>query len=141
MGGQNMARAQIKGKLTSRVGRPVAFRAPGDVGKKGGSGWKGKIIDEVWADLALNESPPHGTECPNGKFCDGDFSFCAQLIEWTEAKYTNHLKNIRLAYYRRRCGEDGWEYASQMTVCTYPEIVHDLCRLTLGKTDWFPETG
>jgi hypothetical protein len=25
---------------------------------------------------------------------------------------------IRLAYYRRRTGEDWWEYASQMTVCS-----------------------
>ena len=133
--------AQIKGNLTSRIGRPVAFGAPGDVLVKGGTGWKGQIIDEVWADPSLNKSPPHETKCSNGKFCEGDFSFCAQLIEWTDAKYTNHPRMIRLAYYRRRCGENGWEYASQMTVCTYPEIVQELCRRTLDKIDWFSGTS
>ena len=88
----------------------------------------GEIIDEVWVDSELNSSPPSPT-IPGDW---GDYSFCAQLIEWATGE-----RKIRLAYYRRRCGEDHWEFASQMTVCAEPETIRQLCQKTLRKRSWF----
>ena len=49
---------------------------------------------------------------------------------------------IRLAYYRRRCGEDFWEFASQMTVTAEPPIIKALLVRTLAKKTWFqPEAS
>jgi hypothetical protein len=43
----------------------------------------------------------------------------------------------RLAYYRRRCGEDFWEYASQMTVNAEWKTIKAFLENTLAKTEWF----
>jgi len=43
-----MSFAKIKGKLSSRIGRPVHFGPPEDVKRKGGGAGAGSIIDEVW---------------------------------------------------------------------------------------------
>lgn len=126
-----MSFAQIKGKLTSRIGRPVRFGAPQDVHGKGGVAGQGTIVDEAWVDTSLNETGPHPQPCD--EHCWGDYSFCSQLIKWSDGA----PDMIRLAYYRRRCGEDFWEYASQMTVTAEPTIVKTLCEKTLAKEDWF----
>jgi hypothetical protein len=71
-----MSFAKIKGKLSSRVGRPVSFGPPQDVKGKGGVAGGGIIIDEAWADPDINEKPPHPQACD--AHCWGDYSFCSQ---------------------------------------------------------------
>lgn len=127
-----MGYAKIKGRLTSRIDCAVTFGAPKDVDAKGGRGSRGVIVDEVWADESLNSRDAHLNPCPIGINCWGDYSFCSQLIKWTDGTHT-----IRLAYYRRRCGEDFWEYASQMTVNDTWETIKSLLEKTLGKKTWF----
>jgi hypothetical protein len=126
-----MGFAKIRGKLRPRIGSPVQFGAPKDVVQKGGKPVSGTIIDEVWADPDVNGVKPH-TNCQMGPECWGDYSFCAQLIEWDNGDHS-----IRLAYYRRRCGEDYWEYASQMTVNSDWATMKNLMERTLAKTTWF----
>lgn len=116
-------------RLKSQIGKSVRFSAPKDVGKKGGGASVGKIIDEIWVDPDLNESPRHPAPCPDSPNCWGDYSFCAQLIEWSDADRSH---SIRLAYFRRRCGEDHWEFASQMTVNSDVETIKALCERTLA---------
>jgi hypothetical protein len=125
-----MSFAKIRGRLTSRIGRPVNFSAPQDVSTRGGDGGSGVIIDEVWADSSVNDSPPHDQPCDD--HCWGDYSFCAQHIEWADGN-----RKIRLAYYRRRCGEDFWTFASQMTATSDADTIKKLLESTLGKVDWF----
>jgi len=125
-----MSFAKIHGHLTSRIGRPVNFGPPQDVLQKGGSGGAGTIIDEVWADQAINTAPVHEQLC--GNWCWGDYSFCSQMIEWDDGR-----RMIRLAYYRRRCGEDFWTFASQMTVTSEPETIKALLDRTLSRRNWF----
>jgi hypothetical protein len=127
-----MGFAKIRGKLTSRIGRSTRFGAPQDVKEKGGKEGYGAIIDEVWADETVNDSEPHQKPCRRGKECWGDYSFCSQLIEWADG-----TRSIRLAYYRRRCGEDYWEYASQTTVNSEWQTIKTLLEKTLAKTQWF----
>src|ERR1700730_12634818 len=124
-----MGWAKIKGKLSSRVGWPVTFGPPADVRKGGGAAIRGKVIDEIWVDESINRSDPKPVGSGN-KW--GDYSFSAQLIEWDYGE-----RGIRLAYYRRRLGEDWWELASQTTVCSDPATIKRLCELTLSKKDWF----
>jgi hypothetical protein len=124
-----MGWAKIKGKLTSRVGRSVNFGPPADVKKAGGGSNTGTIIDEVWVDEKLNASPRNRNTASQNW---GDYSFCAQLIEWDYGE-----RGIRLAYYRRRAGEDWWELGSQTTVCAEPAIIKRLCELTLNQKSWF----
>jgi hypothetical protein len=62
----------------------------------------------------------------------GDYSFASQLIRWDNGTHT-----IRLAYYRRRTGEDHWEFASQMTVNSDPETIKALLERTLEQSSWF----
>ena len=124
-----MGWAKIKGQLRSRIGRRVAFGPPADVKKAGGGSTCGKIVDEVWVDERLNASPPTPG---SAKGHWGDYSFCAQLIEWDHGE-----RAIRLAYYRRRVGENCWELASQTTVCSDPAKIKRLCELVLSKKDWF----
>ena len=88
------------------------------------------ISDEVWATPEINKALRHGA-CER-KGCWGDYSFCAQLIGWDDGDYS-----IRLAYYRRRCGENGWEYASQMTVNSDWSTIKKLLERTLLKRSWF----
>src|SRR5689334_9714492 len=129
-----MSFAKIKGILSSRIGRSVNFGSPQDVHQQGGRPASGTIIDEVWADPDMNISPMHCQPCEHGNDCWGDYSFCGQLIEWNDGTYS-----IRLAYYRRRCKEDWWEYASQMTVNAPWQIIKSLLERTLAKTTWFQE--
>jgi len=127
-----MGWARIKGNLTSRIGCQVSFGAPKDVLEKGHGGISGEIIDEVWAYPDENTKPPHEKPCRIGDGCWGDYSFCSQLIRWPTGEHA-----IRLAYYRRRCGEDHWEYASQMTVSSECETIRTLLERTLAQTAWF----
>ena len=126
-----MSFAKIKGNLTSRIGCPVSFSAPRDVAAKGGCAGYGIIVDEVWADPEINISPPRQHE-HNEDW--GDYSFCAQLIKWDGNEYS-----IRLAYYRRRTGENFWEFASQMTVNSNWRTVKSLIEQTLSKKEWFKD--
>jgi hypothetical protein len=75
----NMSFARTKGNLTSRIGKPVRFGTPKDVGAKGGTAGFGTIVDEVWATPEINTSP---AKKPGNKDDWGDYSFCAQLIKW-----------------------------------------------------------
>jgi len=72
-----MSWAKIHGKLRSRKGAVVQHRAPEDVQKAGGNPLSGRIIDEVWVDPVLNDSPARASTGPNDW---GDYSFCAQLV-------------------------------------------------------------
>jgi hypothetical protein len=56
-----MGFAKIKGKLPPRKGNRVRFGAPMDVQRAGGGALSGTIIDEVWADENINESPPRAS--------------------------------------------------------------------------------
>ncbi len=64
----------------------------------------------------------------------GDYSFCAQLIQWDNGEH-----GIRLAYYRRRVGEDWWEFASQMTVSSDWRTIKALIEKTLARSGWFSD--
>lgn len=126
-----MGFAKIYGRLTSRIGRTVRFGAPRDVSGAGGGAGYGVIIDEVWADPEVNSLPPRPRRDPDDW---GDYSFCAQLIRWSETYFT-----IRLAYYRRRPGEDYWEFASQTTVNAEWRTIKALLENTLAMTSWFQD--
>jgi hypothetical protein len=127
-----MGFAKIKGELTSRIGCRVRFGPPADVHRAGGLPGSGTIIDETWATPEINKTPARPT---SGAGDWGDYSFCAQLIKWDDEGYS-----IRLAYYRRRAGEDWWEYASQMTVNSDWRTIKALLERTLSKESWFTDT-
>lgn len=120
-----------KGPLTSHIGRAVNFSPPQDVRQNGGVDGQGEIVDEVWADPDVNKEPPHGQPCD--PHCWGDYSFCSQLIKWNDGS----PPSIRFAYYRRRCGEDSWKFASQTTVNADPGTIKALCERTLAAKSWF----
>lgn len=126
-----MGFAKIKGQLTSRIGCRVQFTVPKDVKLRGDGVDYGEIVDEVWADPDINKSSPRKHERENDW---GDYSFCAQLIKWDEEEYS-----IRLAYYRRRAGEDFWEFASQMSVNSNWQTIKALLEKTLAKKQWFKD--
>ena len=129
-----MGFARVKGDLTSRIGNWVKFGAPNDASAKGGEARVGKIIDEVWADEEVNKQAGDlHSRCAKDGRCWGDYAFFAQLIEWQ----ADESRSIRLGYYRRRCGEDWWEFASQMTINTGPDVIRTLLTKTLAKADWF----
>ncbi len=96
------------GQLTSRIGTRITLVTPKDplVGSRKAP--KGTIIDEVWADPAINTSPPR--PCPDDSDW-GDYSFCSQLIKLDDGTYT-----ILLAYYHRPPGEDWWEFGQGIPV-------------------------
>lgn len=119
----------IKGKLTSRIGTSVTFSPPETLKDKGGKHYCGKVIDEVWADEEVNSSEPRK---PRSEDDWGDYSFCAQLIEFQDGE-----RMIRLAYYRRPPGEDYWRFASQTTITTDRINIKKLFEKTLLKNDWF----
>lgn len=127
-----MGFSKIAGRLTSRIGRPVRFSPPRDVHARGGPATQGIIVDEVWADPSINETAARSLESGDDW---GDYSFASQLIRWEDDRYT-----IRLVYYRRRAGEDHWEFASQMTVNGEPNIMKHLFELTLAKREWFSDS-
>jgi len=126
-----MGYSRIKGILKSRIGVPVRYSAPRDVAKAGGNQNQGTIVDEVWADPQINIAPPRKRQ---NKDDWGDYSFCSQLIKWQDGSHS-----IRLAYYRRRTGEDFWEYASQTSVSSDWRTIKMLLENTLAKTDWFKD--
>jgi hypothetical protein len=124
-----MGFARIRGTLRSRVGRRVRFSPPQDVRLAGGAALCGVIVDEAWADEAINRSPARP---PRGADDWGDYSFCAQRILWADGRYS-----IRLGYFRRRAGENCWEYAAQMTVCADCREVGSLLAALVAKSGWF----
>ncbi len=119
----------IKGPLTSRVGQEVSFKAPDDVARAGGAGRSGIVEKEVWADPSINSQP---VRAPVSAADCGDYSFCSQLILWTDG-----TRSIRLGYYRRRAGEDEWHWGSQTTVEGEPVEIRALLEKTLSQADWF----
>lgn len=127
-----MSYARIHGELTSRIGRPVRFGAPNDVRERGGGCAEGTIVDEVWAKPHDNKLPPRKRR---GNHDWGDYLFCSQLIRWDDGSY-----QIRLAYYRRRAGEDWWEFAGQTTVVSERNTIKALLERTLAKKHWFSES-
>jgi len=129
-----MSFSKIQGSLTSRVGRRVRFGAPRDVQSRGGPAGYGTIVAEVWADPSVNDLPPRPMDDPHDW---GDYSFASQLIRWDSGEHS-----IRLAYYRRRTGENHWEFASQMTVNSDPATIKLLLERTLaGCLVRFATTG
>lgn len=126
-----MGFAKIRGKLTTRVGRRVSFGAPLDVQKTGRPASSGTVIDEAWVDPALNASGPRNAQ---GADDWGDYSFCSQFIRWDDGTHS-----IRLAYFRRRCGEDHWEFASQTTINADWRTMKALLEATLAKQAWFAD--
>jgi hypothetical protein len=124
-----MGFAKIRGPLTSRIGRPVRYGAPSDVHQRGGKPTTGVIIDEVWANPSINSQPLQALADPHHW---GDYSFASQLIKWDDGTYA-----IRLVYFRRRAGEDHWEYASQTTVSSDTATIKLLLERTLARRGWF----
>lgn len=126
----------MKTILPSHIGNRVRFGAPKDVHLKKGGPACGTILDEVWADKTRNSLDLHSKRCSQGAHCWGDYSFCSQLIEWDEpgadGKYS-----IRLAYYRRRCGEGKWMFAGQTTVTADCATIRKLLEVTLARKTWF----
>ena len=105
------------------------FNPPQDVQKSGGFASRGFIIDEVWAKPEVNHSPKINN---NIKRSWGNYSFCSQLIKWEDGSHS-----IRLAYYRRRVGENYWEFAGQTTITSEPSTIKKLLVKTLAKKEWF----
>ena len=124
-----MGWAKVKGNLKSRIGKPVRFGAPKDVRRAGGAARVGRIIDEVWADEDLNKSSKRDSNVPGDW---GDYSFFAQRIKWDHGGYS-----IRIGYYRRRAGEDFWEFAGQMTICARWQTIMRLVDGLAAKQAWF----
>lgn len=116
-------------KLESNIGKKVTFKAPPTLRSQGALPHVGKIVDEVWADEAQRDPPPHDHVDPH---CWGNYAFCSQLIEWENGGYT-----IRLAYYRLPCRGSRWYFASQTTIETYASTIKALMNRTLEKVDWF----
>jgi len=99
------------GQLTSRIGTGLTLSTDGE--RMGaGKARKGTIVDEVWADPAINTSPPRP---PQGASDCGDYSFCSQLVRLTDGTYT-----ILLAYYHRPPGEDWWEFGQAIPILSTP---------------------
>jgi hypothetical protein len=126
-----MGWAKIRGQLPSRIGQRVRFGAPQDVQRAGGEHGTGVIVDEVWADAEINTSPSRPSK---GTGDWGDYSFFAQRIKWHGG---GHL--IRLGYYRRRAGEDFWEFAGQTTICARWRAVKSLLDGFSTKPNWFAD--
>ncbi len=127
-----MGFARIKGSLTSRIGQKVRFGAPKDVKRAGGGAHFGVIVDEIWADETINTSPPKPSK---GKDDWGDYSFFAQRIKRDKGGKIDYL--IRLGYYRRRAGEDFWEFAGQYTLCANSRKIKAMLDGMAAKPDWF----
>jgi hypothetical protein len=126
-----MGWAKIKGSLPSRIGQRVRFGSPKDIQKAGGSHIFGRIVDEVWADPTINISPSR----PSTGVDDwGDYSFFAQRIKWDNGSYS-----IRFGYYRRRAGEDCWEFSGQMTLSAHWSVVKAILDAIAAKPGWFRE--
>lgn len=124
-----MGFAKIKGKLVSRIGQRVNYKSPNDVHAKGGGYKSGEIIDEIWANEEVNKNAVRDVAHVHDW---GDYSFFSQLIKWDEGGH-----DIRLGYYRRRAGEDWWEFAGQTTISGQPNEIKPLLEKTLSKIEWF----
>lgn len=105
----------------SRIGKCVVFRPPNDVKKRGGLNKVGEIVDEIWVP-----------DKQKSKSLWRHYCFFAQRIHWNTRQYS-----IRLGYYRRRKGEDHWEFASQTTVNSNPKTIRRLLMETLSRGKWF----
>ncbi len=133
-GERSMRRARRnEGTLLSQKGRKVRFNPPRDAARAGSLGREGVIVDDVFADPTVNARPPHAKPCNKGPYCWGDYSFCAQLIQFSN----DNNRHIRLGYFRRRCGETYWTYAAQTTVSSRWQNVKALLDATSSKVDWF----
>jgi len=106
------------GHLTSRIRTRVTLDVPRDTRVGAGKARKGTIIDEIWADPAINVSPSRPCQ---GDSDWGDYSFCSQLIKLDDGTYT-----ILLAYYHRPPGEDWWEFGQGI------QILQTLSKQKLG---------
>jgi len=121
--------------MESKIGKPVKYKPPRDMGRRKKKAKTGIIIDELWTDPKIDKRRIHTAQCRQRRTpigCWGDYAFCAQLIRWDHGEHS-----IRLAYYRRRCTEDNWEYASQMTVDALWPTIKKLANKTLKKKEWF----
>lgn len=128
-----MGFAKVRGPLTTRIGRHVKFRRPQDVARRIGDGvQRGKIVGEIWENQAINLSKPHKHHRTN---CWGDYSFFAQLIEWNDEGSAPWYQ-VRLGYWRRRCGENTWEMAGQTTATARWGVIKRLCKKTLDMNSW-----
>jgi hypothetical protein len=120
--------------LKSRIGNPVNFSHPVDVKNKGGIGnYTGKILEEEWVVPKDFKKAKHSNPCVN-KNCWGDYVFASQLIEWDDPKTPN---DIRLTYFRRKCGEANWKMAGQTTITGNVADIKKLLESTLARKDWF----
>jgi hypothetical protein len=119
----------IPSPLRSRIGQPVSFGPPDDVLKAGGGRLSGIVVDELWADPVVNA---RAVRPSSGAGDWGDYSFCAQRIRWSDGSYS-----IRLGYYRRRAGEDGWHWGSQTTVHRSPTEMKAFLDAVLSQKQWF----
>ena len=67
-----MSFAKIKGKLSSRIGRPVHFGPPEDVKRKGGGAGAGTIIDKAdptgWQVSRSRRDRDHRARRTRGRF-------------------------------------------------------------------------
>lgn len=112
----------------TRVKARVHFGAPGDVKKRGGGGMSGTIEDEVWVlQRARTRRGRAARRAGWGQYC-----FFSQLIKWDSGK-----RSVRLGYYRKRAGEDHWEFGSQTTINSSPATIRKLLKRTLAKSEWF----
>jgi hypothetical protein len=118
------------GPLATTIGKTVTFKAPKATG--GAPSRHGKVVDEVWdVDLAHHNNKAVHTQAQH-QHCWGDYAFLSQLIEWDSGD-----RSIRMGYYMRHCGQDGWFFASQMTIEADPSTIEALCKGTLAKLQWF----
>lgn len=119
--------------LKSQIGKSVHFGVPKNL-RGVSTAKKGRIIDEIWADPKINKSPHRKAKDKNDW---GDYSFCAQLIEWDGNQKKEY--SIRFAYFRRAAGKKNvkWRFASQTTVNSNYRIIKKLLERTLLKKEWF----
>jgi len=92
----------------------------------------GTIIDEVWADPALNTAPVRARQDPNDW---GDYSFFGQRIRWD----ADGNCSIRLGYCRRAAGSVVWRFGSQMTINADWQTIKALFISALARTSWFQD--
>jgi hypothetical protein len=114
--------------MLDNIGKDVVFSPPRD--RKGSSKRRGRIEDEVWAEECRQDHVCKGPDCW------GDYAYSSQLIRWNDGRYS-----IRLAYFRRPCGGDGYTFASQTTIEDDPSIIQSLLNKTLAKSAWFENPG
>lgn len=98
----------------SKIGNEVKFKPPLGAGD-GAALRKGKIIDEVWSDIHLDEDWGH-------------YIYTSQFIRWDSGK-----TSIRLTYYYCPDGKAQWIFGGQFSIEDRPEIINGLLTATLNK--------